>query len=167
MASRHDYRARAMTETLARQIAGSGEWLIVLGPLFVIAYAIPTFIAIGRKHRHVTAIGLINGLLGWTLLGWLAAIIWAVNRDLREKGEDTESAWPSFFLSEPRLNEPTLNGPAGEALVAETGAMRQCRYCAESIKVEALVCRYCGRESGVVQPGAQPGIAVNVASIEM
>lgn len=151
-----------MNETLGGHVAGIGEWLIVLGPLFLIAYCIPTFIAIGRRHRFVTAIGFINGLLGWTLLGWLAALIWAVNRDVREPGEAAESAWLPDFLNEPRLNEPGMDHPDAAA-----GATRQCRYCAESIKSEAIVCRYCGRDANVVAAPGATGIAVNVASMEM
>ena len=74
-----------MTEALSKHFPGMEEWLIVLVPLFLIAYFLPFFVAAGRKHRFSTAIGLINLLLGWTVIGWLAAIVWAVNRDVREQ----------------------------------------------------------------------------------
>lgn len=45
--------------------------LIILG-----AYFIPTFIAIKKKDS--TAIILINIFLGWMVLGWIIALIWAI-----------------------------------------------------------------------------------------
>lgn len=38
---------------------------------------LPLWIARVRKHPHSLAIFLINLLLGWTLLFWLVALIWA------------------------------------------------------------------------------------------
>lgn len=38
---------------------------------------LPVWIARIRKHPHCLAIFLINLLLGWTLLFWLIAIVWA------------------------------------------------------------------------------------------
>jgi hypothetical protein len=152
-----------MSDALARQFSGMGEWLLLLGPLLLAAYFIPFFIAAGRRHRFSTAIGLINLLLGWTGIGWFAAIIWAVNRDVREAGEDYLPGGPIYFLSEPRLNEPGIEPVIGNE---EHGETRQCAFCAESIKAQARVCWFCGRD---VAPGAQavpPGSGVNIASIE-
>jgi Superinfection immunity protein len=41
-------------------------------------YFLPTICANIRNHSHFGAIFCINLFLGWTLLGWLAAMIWAV-----------------------------------------------------------------------------------------
>jgi hypothetical protein len=149
-----------VTETSATQFSGLGEWLIVLGPLFLIAYFIPFFIATGRKHRFNIAIGLINLLLGWTVIGWFAAIIWAVNRDVRETGDDFESPGPMTFMNEPRFHERNF-----EPNLAEEGQSRKCTFCAESIRAEALVCRYCGRDVAATA-AMTSSRAVNVASIE-
>ena len=40
-------------------------------------YFIPTIAAHVRDHRSSAAIALLNLFLGWTILGWLAALIWA------------------------------------------------------------------------------------------
>jgi hypothetical protein len=36
---------------------------------------------VGRKKRNATAIFALNLLLGWTVLGWVAALVWAVTSD--------------------------------------------------------------------------------------
>ena len=48
--------------------------LIVLG-LLVLLYFLPSII--GRDHRQATPILLVNLLLGWTLVGWVIALVWA------------------------------------------------------------------------------------------
>ncbi len=44
-------------------------------------YFLPYLIARSRKKRNVNGIGILNLLLGWTLLGWVGALIWAVLED--------------------------------------------------------------------------------------
>jgi hypothetical protein len=41
-------------------------------------YLLPWYIAVLRDAKHTLAIFFVNLLLGWTLIGWLAAFIWAV-----------------------------------------------------------------------------------------
>lgn len=53
------------------------EILTLLVGVFV--YFIPTFVGWEKKNR--TAIFLLNLLLGWTILGWIGAIIWAATKD--------------------------------------------------------------------------------------
>ena len=40
-------------------------------------YFLPTVIALARGHLSTLAIFLLNLLLGWTVLGWLVALIWS------------------------------------------------------------------------------------------
>lgn len=53
---------------------------ISLGMLavMVIVYFIPTFIGSIRNHPNAVAITLLNLFLGWTLIGWVAALVWSV-----------------------------------------------------------------------------------------
>jgi hypothetical protein len=44
-------------------------------------YILPFIIAGIRKAEHRTAIFWVNLFFGWTLLGWLAALVWAVTED--------------------------------------------------------------------------------------
>jgi hypothetical protein len=41
-------------------------------------YFLPTLIASGRHLPERTAIALLNLFLGWTCIGWIIALIWAV-----------------------------------------------------------------------------------------
>ena len=55
------------------------EVLIAFGFLGAfLLYILPSLIARKRDHKQETAIILLNLLLGWTLIGWIAALIWAV-----------------------------------------------------------------------------------------
>jgi hypothetical protein len=38
---------------------------------------VPALVAIYRHHRNRVAISVTNLLLGWTLIGWVVAFIWA------------------------------------------------------------------------------------------
>ena len=40
-------------------------------------YLIPSIIAQCRRHPKKVRIMLLNILLGWTIIGWLAALVWA------------------------------------------------------------------------------------------
>ena len=46
--------------------------------LCVVIYFLPFFIACIREHKNRAAILLLNLFLGWTGLGWLGALVWAV-----------------------------------------------------------------------------------------
>jgi len=43
----------------------------------LVAYPIPTIVAKIRRKRNIKAIFVLNLFLGWTFLGWVAALIWA------------------------------------------------------------------------------------------
>lgn len=41
------------------------------------AYVLPTFVAWRREHHQTAAIFVLNLAFGWTVIGWIAAMIWA------------------------------------------------------------------------------------------
>lgn len=50
-------------------------------PLFfgaVVIYFLPLFIAYLRSHNDILAICALNLLAGWTVLGWLIALVWSL-----------------------------------------------------------------------------------------
>lgn len=53
--------------------AGSGFAILVV---FALIYFVPTFVA--HKSRQLGGIFALNLLLGWTLVGWAGALVWAI-----------------------------------------------------------------------------------------
>jgi hypothetical protein len=45
--------------------------------VLVLVYALPTIVASARTPHKKTVIVLVNLFLGWSVLGWLIAMIWA------------------------------------------------------------------------------------------
>jgi hypothetical protein len=43
-------------------------------------YFLPLIVAKTRNHRQTLAIGVLNFLAGWTLIGWVVALVWACIR---------------------------------------------------------------------------------------
>ncbi len=54
------------------------EVLMIAG-LFL--YVLPTAVAMIRDKRNAVAIMALNLLLGWTLVGWVIALIWSLTVD--------------------------------------------------------------------------------------
>lgn len=55
---------------------GIVHWIILLICL-PISFA-PSIVAFVRKHRQKWLVFLLNLLAGWTGIGWIAALIWAI-----------------------------------------------------------------------------------------
>ena len=61
---------------LALVVALLDAWLgAVVG---VALYLLPSIVARQVQHHNVVAIVVLNVLLGWTLLGWIGALVWAL-----------------------------------------------------------------------------------------
>lgn len=52
---------------------------------FVAIYFLPAILADRTKRRSVLLLALFNLLLGWTVVGWLAALYWAFHPDSARK----------------------------------------------------------------------------------
>jgi Superinfection immunity protein/Protein of unknown function (DUF2510) len=65
---------------------GGGEDLkaLVVGLAMLGVYVLPIIIGIRRKHPQIAPIALITVLLGWTVIGWIVALVWSVASFKRE-----------------------------------------------------------------------------------
>ncbi len=56
-----------------------------LFPIFgfgFVMYFLPSIIALARSKPDITGIVLLNFFLGWTMIGWVVALVWAVKTDV-------------------------------------------------------------------------------------
>lgn len=55
-------------------------------------YFLPAIIAFVRNKRDAGAILLLNFFLGWTMLGWVVALVWALKQDVLGWGAEIRAA---------------------------------------------------------------------------
>ncbi|NIG13009.1 superinfection immunity protein [Pantoea sp. Al-1710] len=61
---------------------------LILLPL----YFLPTFVGILRFRLNIWAIMLTNIFLGWTVIGWMIALIWAMSYDHHQQDDNVINA---------------------------------------------------------------------------
>jgi hypothetical protein len=94
-------------------LALSGILLFVIG-------ALPTIIVAFRRHPDWKPIVAVNWLLGWTILGWVVALVWSL-RPIKTATPVPEPAQSSLAWWETKT----------------------CPSCADQIEKSASVCRHC------------------------
>lgn len=58
------------------------EALVLL--ILVVAYFLPSLIVFLRKRTNLAAVFALNLFLGWTFIGWVVSLVWALS-----KGKET------------------------------------------------------------------------------
>ena len=53
----------------------------IFGSVFVL-YFLPAIIGFARSKRDAGAILVLNFFLGWTAIGWVIALVWALKQDV-------------------------------------------------------------------------------------
>jgi len=48
----------------------------------LLLYFLPSIIALARSKRDILAIFLLNFFLGWSVIGWIVALVWAAKNDV-------------------------------------------------------------------------------------
>jgi hypothetical protein len=52
-------------------------YLFILLPALAV-YFVPTIVAVARRAKNVLGIVLVNIFAGWTFIGWVIALVWAI-----------------------------------------------------------------------------------------
>ena len=51
----------------------------------LLIYMLPSIVAVGNNRMNTGAICLLNIFLGWTLIGWVGALVWASTKAPKPK----------------------------------------------------------------------------------
>lgn len=73
--------------TIVESVAGT-LGVTILVPLI---YFAPTFVANNYKHKNVPALLALNVFLGWTGVGWVIALVWALIKEQHEIQSEDKS----------------------------------------------------------------------------
>jgi hypothetical protein len=55
--------------------------------ILLVLYFSPTMQAMRRTHETVAGIFALNLLLGWTAVGWIVALVWALSKPLKPRSQ--------------------------------------------------------------------------------
>jgi hypothetical protein len=106
--------------------------------VLLIPYFLPTIVAIVRKKRNVGAIAILNFFLGWTLIGWIVALVWALTADAPAVAVTNITNYP------PAAPTPPTGPIQGGGTPVGSRAMF-CQGCGVKLLPEAIFCPSCGR----------------------
>lgn len=116
-------------------------------PSVVALYFFPTIVAFREKHPRATPILALDLLLGWTAIGWVVSLIWALSPPQNAASAARSSSTPQAKW-EP---EPT---------------MRKCPFCAEGVRAEAIKCKHCGSELESIKSVEATPLAVPITAAD-
>lgn len=122
-------------------------WMFSFTPLFFVAWIIwigtyfyPTIEASIRDSEHLLPIAMLNLLLGWTIIGGVAALVWAVMSKEKSKDPPPVVKTQPYAVTSGVANYQATLPDKPQAEAAKTMA---CPFCAEEILKAAIICKHC------------------------
>ncbi len=75
----------------------------IFAALLLVPYFLPTIIAVMRGKSNAGGVFVLNFLLGWTVIGWVGSLIWALSSDNRS----------TVIVNNPPVYNSYNSGPSG------------------------------------------------------
>ncbi|MBE8158439.1 MAG: superinfection immunity protein [Betaproteobacteria bacterium] len=121
--------------------------------ILAIVYFIPSLI--GNEKQHAAGIFVVNLFLGWTLLGWVVALAWALSSPKSEKANIASKQQQEKLLNRQNKIEKAMadkvSSMRGEKAVETTAPTQKleskltnCPACEHSVSRMAKSCPQCG-----------------------
>ena len=80
---------------------------VIIGILAGLAvYFIPTFIAFGKHKSNRGAVFALNFFLGWALIGWVIALVWALKQDVVDYQQPVYVPQQPMYQQPPQVQPP-------------------------------------------------------------
>ncbi|WP_259482492.1 superinfection immunity protein [Shewanella baltica] len=121
-----------IAQAQAVQLKEFSSLFIFLVPIII--YFCPMYVAYFNKQPNFYSIFALNLFLGWTLVGWVVALVWALKSHEPIKTVNVTVSQPT---PAPTPVQPSPTSPK---------QTKQCPYCAEDILMAAKKCKHCGSE---------------------
>lgn len=64
--------------------SGDDGTAVVIGAMVFPVYFLPAMVAARRRHANRGAICTLNLLLGWTMVGWVIAMVWSMTANTQK-----------------------------------------------------------------------------------
>jgi Superinfection immunity protein/zinc-ribbon domain len=88
-------------------------------------YFLPTIVAARRQKKNLASIALVNILLGWSFIGWVVALVWAMATDA--------------------VDVPATVVVQQQPGITSSQPARLCRHCGKYNRPDDRFCASCGQ----------------------